>query len=96
MLREVSHHDRTDTNRTADSEEDQCLLVSELSDLDSLEELRRGTVKDRLQDATRSCSAPYGKGPNSFQLLGRLDPTVLEERLPSFRRARRILTDKLG
>ena len=74
----------------------QCLLVSELPDLDSLEELRRGTVRDRLQDATRSCPAPYGKGPNSFQLLGRLDPTVLEERLPSFRRARRILTDKLG
>ena len=73
----------------------QCLLVSELPDLDSLEELRRGTVKDRLQDATRSCPAPYGKGPNSFGLLGRLDPTVLEARLPSFRRARRILTDKL-
>ena len=74
----------------------QCLLVSELPDLDNLEELRRGTVKDRLQDATRSCPDPYGKGPNSFGLLGRLDPTVLEERLPSFRRARRILTNKLG
>ena len=74
----------------------QCLLVSELPDLDSLEELRRGTVKDRLQDATRSCPAPYDKGRNSFEMLGRLDPTVLEELLPSFRRARRILTDKLG
>ena len=74
----------------------QCLLVSELPDLDSLEELRRGTVKDRLQDATRSCPVPYGKGSNSFEVLSRLDPTVLEERLPSFRRARRILTEKLG
>ena len=74
----------------------QCLLVSELPDLNGLEELRRGAVKDRLQDATRSCPAPYGKGPNSFEVLSRLDPTVLEERLPSFRRARRILTEKLG
>ena len=74
----------------------QCLLVSELPDLNGLEKLRRGAVKDRLQDATRSCPASYGKGPDSFEMLGRLDPTVLEERLPSFRRARRILTDKLG
>ena len=64
-----------------------CLLVSELPDLKGLEELRRGTVKDRLQDATRNCPAPYRKGPNSFGLVGRLDPTVLEDRLPSFRRA---------
>ena len=73
----------------------QCLLVSELPDLDGLEELRHGAVKDRLQAATRSCPAPYAKGPNSFEVLSRLDPTVLEERLPSFRRARRILTEKL-
>ncbi len=74
----------------------QCLLVDELPDLDGLEELRPGTVKNRLQDATRSCPAPYRKGRNSFEVLSRLDPTVLEEHLPSFRRARRILTEKLG
>ena len=73
-----------------------CLLVSELPDLDSLEELRRGTVKNRLQDATQGCPTPYRKRGNSFEMLGRIDPKVLEERLPSFRRARRILTDKLG
>ena len=74
----------------------QCLLVSELPDLDGLEKLRRGAVKNRLQDATRSCPAPYGKGANSFEVLSKLDPTVVEERLPSFSRARRILTEKLG
>ena len=74
----------------------QCLLVSELPDLNALEELKHGAVRRRLQNATRSCPAPYSKGPNSFEVLSRLDPTVLEEHLPSFRRARRILTDKLG
>ena len=62
----------------------QCLLVDELPDLDGLEELKRGAVKDRLQAATGSCPAPYGKGTNSFAVLSRLDPTILEEHLPSF------------
>ena len=53
-------------------------------------------MNDSLESATRYCSTQYSKGQISFQILGKLNPDVLEPRLPSFRRARRILRAALG
>ena len=71
------------------------LQTSALPPLDNLERRSRQDVQDRLERATRNCPDPYTKGPKSFEVLGKLNPDVLEQRLPSFRRARRILSDKL-
>ena len=71
------------------------LDASALPELDNLEERRRGYLNDRLESATLLCPDPFNKGRNSFQVLGKIDPNVLEEHLPSFRRVRRILRDKL-
>ena len=68
----------------------------ELPELDGLERVRRGRMNDSLESATRYCSPQYSKGQVSFQILGKLNPDVLEPRLPSFRRARRILRAALG
>ena len=72
------------------------LQTSALPPLDNLEGRSRQDVQDRLERATRDCPSPYTKGPKSFEILGKLNPDVLEQRLPSFRRARRILSDKLS
>ena len=72
------------------------LQTSALPPLDNLEGRSRQDVQDRLERATRDCPGPYSKGPKSFEILGKLNPDVLEQRLPSFRRARRILSDKLN
>ena len=72
------------------------LQTSALPPLDNLERRSRQDVQDRLERATRNCPGPYTKGPKSFEVLGKLNPDVLEQRLPSFHRARRILSDKLN
>ena len=72
------------------------LQTSPLPPLNNLEGRSRQDVQDRLERATRDCPGPYSKGPKSFEILGKLNPDVLEQRLPSFRRARRILSDKLN
>ncbi len=72
------------------------LQTSALPPLDNLERRSRQDVQDRLERATRNCPGPYTKGPKSFAVLGKLNPDVLEQRLPSFHRARRILSDKLN
>ena len=72
------------------------LQTSALPPLNNLEGRSRQDVQDRLERATRDCPGPYSKGPKSFEILGKLNPDVLEQRLPSFRRARRILSDKLN
>ena len=72
------------------------LQISRLPELDGLEECRRGYLNDSLESATLKCPRRYVKGSNSFDVLGKLDPDVLEKRLPSFHRARLILTKKLG
>ncbi len=56
---------------------------------------RKQDILDKLEHATRNCSSPYTKGPKSFVVLGRLNPEIMEQHLPSFRRARRILNQKL-
>ena len=73
----------------------QHLQTDDLPALDNLEPLSPGNLKDRLESATQNCPDPYSKGRNSFEILGKLNPDVLEQRLLSFRRARRILSDKL-
>ena len=72
------------------------LQTSALPPLNNLEGRSRQDVQDRLERATRDCPGPYTKGPKSFEVLAKLNPDVLEQRLPSFRRARRILSDKLN
>ena len=72
------------------------LQTSALPPLDNLESRSRQDVQDRLERATRDCPGPYTKGPKSFEILGKLNPSVLEQHLPSFHRTRRILSDKLN
>ena len=72
-----------------------CLQPSALPPTNNLESRRRNDVQRSLERATRSCAAPYAKGPHSFAILGRLTPSTLESLLPSFRRARRILDGRL-
>ena len=68
----------------------------DLPEIDNLEEVSPGNLEGRLEDATLLCPDPYSKGRNSFEVLGKLNPNILEEHLPSFQRARRILKEKLG
>ena len=72
------------------------LQASALPPLNNIEDRSRQDLQDRLERATRDCPGPYTKGPNSFQVLGKLNPDVLEQHLPSFHRTRRILSDKLN
>ena len=71
------------------------MQTSTLPPLDKLESRSRQDVQSRLEHATRNCSGPYRKGANSFKVLGKLNPNILEEHLPSFQRVRRILSEKL-
>ena len=72
------------------------LQESDLPALDDLEIRNRQDVLSSLERATRNCTAPYAKGPKSFAVLGKLNPDVLEQHLPSFKRARSILGGKLS
>ena len=72
------------------------LQVSELPERDGLEGVSPGMLENRLKSATQDCPEPYSKGRNSFDVLGKLNPNILEAWLPSFRRMRLILRDKLG
>jgi hypothetical protein len=71
------------------------LQASALPPLDNLESRDRHDVQEKLTHATRNCSNAYAKGKRSFEVLGKLDPTVLEAHLPSFVRVRRILNARL-
>ena len=71
------------------------LRESALPSLYDLENRNRHDVQDRLESATRECPGPYAKGKRSFIVLGKLNPEVLQEHLPSFCRARRILNNVL-
>ena len=73
----------------------QCLQPSALPSTDNLESRRRDDIQRSLERATRSCAAPYAKGPQSFAILGRLNPNTLAPLLPGFRRARQILDARL-
>ena len=72
------------------------LQVGALPEFDELEGVSPGMLENRLKSATQDCPEPYSKGRNSSDVLGKLNPDVLEELLPSFRRMRLVLRDKLG
>lgn len=71
------------------------LQESALPPLNALEKRQRHDVQDKLVHATRKCSNAYAKGTRSFEILGKLSPTVLAQHLPSFVRVRRILAARL-
>jgi len=71
------------------------LQESALPALNDLENRSRQEIQRKLIHATRNCANAYAKGKHSFDVLGRLSPRVLEEHLPSFRRAVRILERQL-
>lgn len=71
------------------------LRQSVLPPLQDLEMRERQAIQESLERATRTCSNAYRKGKRSFEVLGKLNPDVLERHLPSFSRSRRILTERL-
>jgi hypothetical protein len=73
----------------------QKLQDTALPPLEVLESRSRHDVQDQLAHATRNCSNSYQKGKRSFEVLAKLSPGTLEQHLPSFARARRILNEKL-
>ena len=73
----------------------QCLQENALPSMVDLEYRHRHTVQDNLMHATRNCKGPYKKGEKSYELLGKLNPDIIEQHLPSFKRARAILNGKL-
>jgi hypothetical protein len=72
-----------------------CLQESALPNLDNMETRGRDDVQDALVQATRTCRTGYRKGRRSFELAGKLDPSILRENLPSFRRCQRVLDVRL-
>ena len=68
---------------------------SALPSVQAMEQRDRSAILDALEKASSDCPGPYRKGPKSFELLGKLNPDVLEQHLPSFSRARRVLDSKL-
>lgn len=64
------------------------LNEKKLPPLNDLEERPKDRVQDDLREATRPCGEErmYRKGRRSFELLAKLNPTVLKEHLPHFRR----------
>lgn len=71
------------------------LQLTALPPVSNLEDCGRREVLDQLAHATRNCTNAYEKGKRSFEVLGQLDPAVLQRHLPSFVRCLRILNKKL-
>ena len=74
----------------------QGLRPNALPSATNLEGRSTGDIQNGLENATRGCAAPYTKGPRSYEVVGKLNPDTLESSLPSFRRARRILNNRLS
>jgi len=66
----------------------QKLQEGALPPLDGLERRSKDDVQRKLNHATRKCGDDrmYKKGKRSFELIATLDPSVLEEHLPHFKR----------
>lgn len=62
---------------------------------ENMETRSRDSVQLALARATRNCKAPYLKDKRAFELVGKIEPSVLRRSLPSFARMERILTAKL-
>lgn len=69
---------------------------NQLPPLANLEGRERHTVQQSLQNATKECKNKYEKGARSFEVLAVLTRATLENHLPSFKRARKELAEKLG
>lgn len=61
----------------------------------NVENLSRENVQQSLARATRNCPNAYQKGAQSYQILGELDPLVLQKHLPGFARVQAILRKRL-
>ncbi|HEX5443947.1 MAG TPA: DUF4276 family protein [Pirellulales bacterium] len=72
-----------------------CLNENALPALTNMETRAHDAVHDALVRATRKCKTPYAKGKQSFEIVGRLDPTVMRQHLPSFARCERVLRARL-
>jgi len=66
-----------------------------LPPLADMESRGRHAIQDAIKHATRNCGNAYRKDKRSFNILGNLDPDILDRHLPSFVRMRRILSKKL-
>ena len=73
----------------------QQLQVSALPALSDLETRARDDIQGALSHATRTCANAYRKGKRSFEVLGKLNPETLEAHLPSFKRMRVVLGNRL-
>lgn len=71
------------------------LQQSALPALVNMESRDRHVIQNALVHATRNCSNAYTKGKRSFEILGKIDPTILRQHLPGFARCERILQAKL-
>ncbi len=71
------------------------LQENALPPLNNLEERNRYDVHDSLTHASRNCSNAYAKGKRSFEIVGKLDPAVLRQHLPTFVRVDRVLNANL-
>ncbi|NQU06466.1 MAG: DUF4276 family protein [Calditrichaeota bacterium] len=71
------------------------LNTRKLPPLNNLENRDRHDVQDRLKEATKDCTNNYEKGKRSYETLEKLDPAILGDHLPSFKRMTRILDEKL-
>lgn len=71
------------------------LQESALLAIDKIEHRGRQVVQEALFHATRNCTNSYKKGKRSFRILSELNPQELERHLPSFRRLKKILNEKL-
>jgi hypothetical protein len=75
-----------------------CLQERSLPTLSDLEAQPKDDVQAALVGATRQCGRDraYRKGRRSFELLGRLDPDELRQRLPHFARLCEMLDRRLS
>lgn len=72
-----------------------CLRKSSLPSLHNIEQRNRHEIQNDLKNATLGCSNVYQKNKRSFEILGKLNPEILENNMVSFRRMKRILNEKL-
>ena len=52
----------------------------------SLEDVPKSTVFDVLDQATKGCPKPYSKGKVCFDILGKINPALVEESCPNAKR----------
>jgi Domain of unknown function (DUF4276) len=71
------------------------LQETALPALNNLESKSRKDIFNQLVHATRNCKNAYQKGERSFDILGKINPSVIKVHLPSLARVITILDTKL-